>query len=575
MDGLVRPVDAALREHERVERAWRVAAADAAVGKVEAGSGEVEEAVVALRGGDQHRRRLAAGPAREPSLEGREALRVGRAGRQHLVVARDELELDALERTGVGERAGERADAVGPRNRGQAEIRDHEPLGRARVPRLRLGRVLRPRGHDVDPRREVRDGLGNGKGGHHVGVLPALHQQLARIDHRGAVALQLVERLAIELLLEVARSHGLGEAAVADAEEVDQDGVHIDGDDRHALLPGRGQHVVAAREAGGRRAVPHIDAELLRRRERLVDIGRQALADGELIGLAMLQPIDADLLGFRRHRRLLDALQLDVRRKIDPPLGEVFGELDAGARRRGVAVDRVVEDAEPAFGAQRRIGRAGVRIVGEGEARLQSVEGRAPRLAGREGVRQHGERARLGLRVRRDLIGPPGGPDRLFAQALLLRIVVGLDAGQGDREVAPGLLVPRILAGREREGDGRLTPARRADLRHALLDQLGDRAGVRDRLALQPRLELERALRGLPVGESAGRGLGRRGEDRRARRRGRGQHGGERRPSSETAPGQRHLTVSSQNPAARRATIILRAPERNGDCAFTPSQATA
>ena len=78
VDGLARPVDAALGRQEGVERLRRRAPADAAVGQVEGGARQVEEGVVAVGLGDDELRRHAAGAAGEARIEVGIAVVVGR-----------------------------------------------------------------------------------------------------------------------------------------------------------------------------------------------------------------------------------------------------------------------------------------------------------------------------------------------------------------------------------------------------------------------------------------------------------------------------------------------------------------
>ena len=56
------------------------------------------------------------------------ARRVGLAGRQHLVVARDQAHLGIGDRVGRRQRIDEDVDAVIAGKRGQAEVGDDEPL---------------------------------------------------------------------------------------------------------------------------------------------------------------------------------------------------------------------------------------------------------------------------------------------------------------------------------------------------------------------------------------------------------------------------------------------------------------
>ncbi len=98
----------------------------AAVGKVEGGELQIEEAVIlAQRGGDRPGEcALALG---EAGVEAGIAVRIGADGGEHLVVAGDQAQL------GIGERRHRRRTARGRRagEAGQAEIGDDEPLRRA------------------------------------------------------------------------------------------------------------------------------------------------------------------------------------------------------------------------------------------------------------------------------------------------------------------------------------------------------------------------------------------------------------------------------------------------------------
>ena len=72
----------------------------------------------------------------------------------------------------------------------------------------------------------------------------------------------------------------------------------IDGDNRNAVAAMGGQHEIAAGEAGCGRAVAHINGQVDGRFQHFADRRRQALAEGNLIALAVFEPVDADLLAF-------------------------------------------------------------------------------------------------------------------------------------------------------------------------------------------------------------------------------------------------------------------------------------
>ena len=149
MDGLARPVDSALGRHEHIERPGRGAAVDAAVGQIERGAGEVDERIVAIAdAGVDHLRGGAAGAAGEAGIEADIAVLVGGALAEHVVIDRDEAELDAGDRLGGRQRADDGVDAVAAGERGQAEVGDHEPLCGELAPLV--GIELGLGGDDVD-----------------------------------------------------------------------------------------------------------------------------------------------------------------------------------------------------------------------------------------------------------------------------------------------------------------------------------------------------------------------------------------------------------------------------------------
>ena len=100
---------------------------------------EVEEIVVAGERRDEKPRRGAALAAREAGIEIGPPVGAGGLRRQHLVVARDELQFDPGDRTGGAERLHQRVDAVVAGDRGEAEVGHDHPLGRE----LRVFRLAR------------------------------------------------------------------------------------------------------------------------------------------------------------------------------------------------------------------------------------------------------------------------------------------------------------------------------------------------------------------------------------------------------------------------------------------------
>ena len=100
MHRLAGAVDAALGEHEGIEPLRHVAPGDAAVGQIEGRLCEIEEGIVAaVARGDQQSRRKPAFAARQAGLEGHSAIGVGLLDREHIVVARQQPDLDLFQRS--------------------------------------------------------------------------------------------------------------------------------------------------------------------------------------------------------------------------------------------------------------------------------------------------------------------------------------------------------------------------------------------------------------------------------------------------------------------------------------------
>ena len=125
-------------------------------------------------------------------------------------------------------------------------------------------------------------------------------------------------------------------------------------------------------------AVRHVDGDLRRFGQLLADFGRQAGADLHLVALAVGQAFDAELLAFLHEVLRVLAVDRDELRDIRLRAAQVFGELEAQARRRRLGVGLVVGHAEAVLGAQLVVGFARRLIVGEIEAEFQRVDRRAP-----------------------------------------------------------------------------------------------------------------------------------------------------------------------------------------------------
>ena len=125
-----------------------------------------------------------------------------------------------------------------------------------------------------------------------------------------------------------------------------------------------------------------------------LDGGRQAGAQIDVVALAVLQPVDAELLALAGQRRLVGAGQREERREVDP-LGEVFGELEAGPRRGPVGIDGVVQQPETVLVAHLLVLAADLGDLAHVERQPQRIQRRTPQLALGHRPAQHGQRIGL------------------------------------------------------------------------------------------------------------------------------------------------------------------------------------
>ncbi len=255
---------------------------------------------------------------------------VGLAGGQHLIVARDQPHLRARHCVGRGRRIDEDMNAVIAGEGGDAEIGDDEPL-RGELIVLTAG-VLRGCRHDVDARLQVAEHLIDREGGRDFLVQRDGGGELAGPDLHAALVAEIGELITANRPLEVVVDDSVDQIAVTDPEHVDEHGGRVDADQGNAALAGARQHIGAAGETHERLAVANIDVELGRFRQALLHGRRQTCAQIDVVALAMLQPVDAELLAFAGQRRLVIAGQRHEGREVEA-LGEVLRELEAGARR--------------------------------------------------------------------------------------------------------------------------------------------------------------------------------------------------------------------------------------------------
>ncbi len=381
VNGFAAAIDAALGEHIGVERSGRDTARDTAIREIERTFGQRQECIVgALAFRDQDGRRKSAGAAHETHVEFREALRVGLDRAEHFIVLREQLEFRVGDRLCVAEVTHENMQAVFRRYRGNPEIGDDEPLRREVRILLAAGGVCRNGGHHIDARAQILDGFVDREGGGDFLVQFGVHVEFALEGERALIFGKLVDLVARQRLAELGVERRRNERALADADDLDVQLFRVDGNDRDTALAGARQHVGAARESGVSLAVADINLEFGGVAEGFAVLRRNAAARGHGVGFAMAQALDADLLFVRGHRRLVDALHRDERREVG--LGrERIGELDAGARRGDVGIDRIVEHAEAVRFAQVIVERFELRRFAALQREFQRIERRAPEFA--------------------------------------------------------------------------------------------------------------------------------------------------------------------------------------------------
>ncbi len=331
-------------------------------------------------------------------------------------------------------------DAVVSGERGHAEIGHDKPLrGKLAVVVTTGRRALGRRGHDIDARLQWPERLVDRKRSGDVLVQGHGGGDLARPHLHAALIAEAVDLVGAQRFLEVAIDDGVDQVAVADAVDVDIDRRRVDADQRNAFLSGARQHIGLAGEAHERLAVADIDVELGRFRQRLLHGRRQAGAQIDVVAFAVLQPFDAELPVLARQCRLVGAGQRHERSEIGA-LGEVLGELEAGARARRVGIDGVIEQPEAVLVAQPFILAAHIRHLAQVERHAQRIQRRPPQLALRQRPPEHGQRLGLLAGIAGALIGDIGRGGGAFQQ--------GGPLGWIDQRLESG------RAGRQLEEDG-------------------------------------------------------------------------------------------------------------------------
>ena len=255
-------------------------------------------------------------------------------------------------------------ESVLARHGRKAEVGNDEPLGGdpliviAAGPAGGLGR------HHVEAGRELAEGLVDGEGRRHLLVEGRWRLECALPDLGALAAGETVGRVAVDLGEEIGAQNIVHQGPVADPVEGKSRLLAVDGEKRHAVLARSRQHIALAGKAHGRAPVADVDAVFEVADEVLLDRRRQALAGGDGVALAVLQPLDAEPGALGGHRRHRSGIEAEVGGEIGNSARRRVRHLEADARRHGVVLDAVVGDAESMIGAGLLVGGADRRVLG-------------------------------------------------------------------------------------------------------------------------------------------------------------------------------------------------------------------
>ena len=224
-----------------------------------------------------------------------EAVAVGLADSEHLVVARDQPHLDAAARIGARKRMNKDVDAVMRRIGREPEIRNDEPLCRL-LAVIAGDDILRLRGHGVDAGTKILDRLVERESGCHFGIELRLDGKFAAPYLGAALIAQSLGLITAHIALEVVAEKRIDEIAIADPIDRKRHRLGIDAEHRNAALAGARQHIGLAGKSHEGLAVAHEDREFGRLRERFLDDRRQPRTQRHRIAFAVLETLDAKLL---------------------------------------------------------------------------------------------------------------------------------------------------------------------------------------------------------------------------------------------------------------------------------------
>ncbi len=168
MHGLAGAVDAAFGPAEHIDRAGCCTSRHAAIRKIEAGTGHVEEHVVLVAVPcRQDCGRLRSGAAHQAGGKHRTAIRIGLRSAQHLVILGEQLQIHICQRLRAAKCTDKDVESVGSGIGGDAGIGDQEPLRGARIPGFRCS-ARRHGGQHIDAGLTFRQSFIHREARHHI-----------------------------------------------------------------------------------------------------------------------------------------------------------------------------------------------------------------------------------------------------------------------------------------------------------------------------------------------------------------------------------------------------------------------
>ena len=397
MHGLAGAIGAAVAIEEGFHRALGGAAAVAALGQVERRAVEGEEGEIVAEPRADEGGAIAAEAAQQAGGEACPAVAVGLCLAEHGVVAGDQLQRHRGQRLGAGQRAQLHLHAGAAGIGGDAEIGDHQPLGRPILP-IGLRHLGGLGGEHVDSGGHRIDQVGERNPRRHLAVGGAVDGDLAAPHRRPQVLGHRLRRPGVEALGEQALEQQAGDVALGNPHQLEGEPRNIDRFQGNRHRPGARQDVGGAREQHRLRAVADRQAHRLVLAQAASVGGGKPGADGDLGRGAVDEAGEAQPRLLRRHLGPLARRHRHVvgrRQRQRPRQRAVEGH--AGPGHRAVGIDLLTGDAEVVGG--HRLAEREQRGDGErGETACRGMHGGFLYSSSSQRCRHHGSsgsRARI------------------------------------------------------------------------------------------------------------------------------------------------------------------------------------